>query len=1027
MRRIRRFAALLMTVCIIVSSAPVISAAQTENAGNNRNDASLRTSVEASGTGSVGRMLADAISEEQAALRASESLGYAITNLSVTGSQIDVSCRSDKAACVMVALYEESGELVSFGSADIAPGAQIVTVDVSGDIPESFTASAFMIDPESKTPLCEKYVTNQYIRAMRELMDASVDDYNAAQVLNLDNDPDNNFMVFDEGVTRLDSSSDYSGVNYSNGVCVIQGAGAGVASLKKGDIVSFEDENGGILIVKAASVEVNGTTVTIREDADFETEDAFSAIKIDTNEIGAALDAEAALMADNGINVSANVITLTPNIKLIKFPEGDSPVSVTLSGSLGIKIDFRLYTVKDYTEMELKVKTSLKGSAEVSGKLTLDIPLTPTPVECRLFKDLLTLSLTPVFQIEASVKVKATFAITFVTGIAYDTNQKLHGVSPEVTVEGFDATAEGTLFIGFAFEPEVTLGGSETKDALFSVKMTAKAGDEFTLKPEVANGALVHPAKADGSLQHPCDWCFNGSIAFKAEASAKMKSKWKKWENFSVSLEHGIELNMPVADFYLSRKDGETGFGFGSCPNVRYRTNITVMDLDGNRLGDVRIDIRNKSTGGYVSTPSPVISSSGGLAYAYLPNGLYRLTGTYAYPGGDISGSQDVEIDDASAQVQLLIDAGSMRRVTLTFVTSSGQPLAGLTVQGTGMDKAPVTDGNGQVVYYAAASHRTLSVEDTVNDLYWSGTIDVGNADVEKTITVERRAYAILFKISDQDGNPVSDATLTAAKSDFETTVNVMGGEAACSLPNGSYLVTVTKDGVETRNTIQVQGKTETFRFTLIPARYTVTFNSNGGAENTVITDVASGQTLSRLPTATRDGYTFAGWNTAADGSGDAFTVNTPVTENITVYAQWKNNIPSDAVQYNGHSYKAYDQSMTWREAKAFCEARGGHLATVTTASEHTFVTDLAKSGTMLGYWLGATDEETEGQWKWVTGETWSYSNWDLGQPDNQAGIQDYLVIRSHYNWRWDDVSNDVVHIQDQSLASWTIIGLICE
>ena len=98
--------------------------------------ASLRTSVEASGTGSVGRMLADAISEEQAALQASESLGYAITNLTVTGSQIDVSCRSDKTACVMVALYEESGELVSFGSADIAPGAQIVTVDVSGDIPE---------------------------------------------------------------------------------------------------------------------------------------------------------------------------------------------------------------------------------------------------------------------------------------------------------------------------------------------------------------------------------------------------------------------------------------------------------------------------------------------------------------------------------------------------------------------------------------------------------------------------------------------------------------------------------------------------------------------------------------------------------------------------------------------------------------------------------------------------------------------------------------------------------------------------
>ena len=44
------------------------------------------------------------------------------------------------------------------------------------------------------------------------------------------------------------------------------------------------------------------------------------------------------------------------------------------------------------------------------------------------------------------------------------------------------------------------------------------------------------------------------------------------------------------------------------------------------------------------------------------------------------------------------------------------------------------------------------------------------------------------------------------------------------------------------------------------------------------------------LPTTepTRSGYTFNGWNTKADGSGDAFTAATDVTDNMTVYAQWK-------------------------------------------------------------------------------------------------------------------------------------------
>ena len=44
------------------------------------------------------------------------------------------------------------------------------------------------------------------------------------------------------------------------------------------------------------------------------------------------------------------------------------------------------------------------------------------------------------------------------------------------------------------------------------------------------------------------------------------------------------------------------------------------------------------------------------------------------------------------------------------------------------------------------------------------------------------------------------------------------------------------------------------------------------------------------LPTTnpTRTGYLFNGWNTKADGTGDAFTAKTDVTSNMTVYAQWK-------------------------------------------------------------------------------------------------------------------------------------------
>ena len=70
-----------------------------------------------------------------------------------------------------------------------------------------------------------------------------------------------------------------------------------------------------------------------------------------------------------------------------------------------------------------------------------------------------------------------------------------------------------------------------------------------------------------------------------------------------------------------------------------------------------------------------------------------------------------------------------------------------------------------------------------------------------------------------------------------------------------------------------------------------VTFDANDGkfkdASKTDCIRVESGKTIASLPEVTRAGYAFFGWNTSANGDGDAFTSETPVTKSLTVYAQW--------------------------------------------------------------------------------------------------------------------------------------------
>ena len=71
----------------------------------------------------------------------------------------------------------------------------------------------------------------------------------------------------------------------------------------------------------------------------------------------------------------------------------------------------------------------------------------------------------------------------------------------------------------------------------------------------------------------------------------------------------------------------------------------------------------------------------------------------------------------------------------------------------------------------------------------------------------------------------------------------------------------------------------------------TVTFDANGGAGSMDVLTADLGTTVT-LPasTFTRDGYVFAGWNTAADGTGTAIVNGGQLTlgSDVTLYAQWK-------------------------------------------------------------------------------------------------------------------------------------------
>lgn len=90
----------------------------------------------------------------------------------------------------------------------------------------------------------------------------------------------------------------------------------------------------------------------------------------------------------------------------------------------------------------------------------------------------------------------------------------------------------------------------------------------------------------------------------------------------------------------------------------------------------------------------------------------------------------------------------------------------------------------------------------------------------------------------------------------------------------------------------------------------------------------------------------------------------------------------------NGNYYELVSPGLSWDEAKTAAESMtfggaSGYLATLTSAEEDAFVASFAAASDA---WFGASDLATDGIWEWVTGEAWSYTNWNSGEPNGGTG-----------------------------------------
>ena len=116
------------------------------------------------------------------------------------------------------------------------------------------------------------------------------------------------------------------------------------------------------------------------------------------------------------------------------------------------------------------------------------------------------------------------------------------------------------------------------------------------------------------------------------------------------------------------------------------------------------------------------------------------------------------------------------------------------------------------------------------------------------------------------------------------------------------------------------------------------------------------------------------------------------------------------------HQYKIFYDTLTWEEAKAACEAKGGHLATITSEEEQQKL-NLYNAGNH-NLWIGGY-KNADGQWCWVNGEPWTYENWGDGEPNNSSNVVAGESCVAMWPEKWNDLANSNTYEQSGYICEW--------
>ena len=283
------------------------------------------------------------------------------------------------------------------------------------------------------------------------------------------------------------------------------------------------------------------------------------------------------------------------------------------------------------------------------------------------------------------------------------------------------------------------------------------------------------------------------------------------------------------------------------------------------------------------SNPTAIPANSTGCpAGQYVANEAVNLSGAVAATGWQISSWTGTNNNTSTANTNTLTMPASAQSASVNYsqIEYSLTYIAGANGSISGTSLQTVNHGaNGTLV--------TATPDVGYHFVNWSdGYPTAARTDLNVTENISVTAtfavnnYTITF-------NSNGGSTVAAITQPFGSAVSAPAAPTKAGYTFGGWYSDAGLSTAYTFTTMPAANITLYAKWTTLPT-HTVTFNANGGT-GTMAPQVANVPTALTLNSFTRTGYTFAGWNTLANGTGTNYTDGAvySFSADITLYAKW--------------------------------------------------------------------------------------------------------------------------------------------